>query len=349
MRDDATIPIDDFVHSAGVKFARRSGEQEIAAYVRQRLVGVSPWALSAPAAIAAYALDSAPLLVEGEPGAGKQFVARLVHECGSRANRPFVVVAGDSLHESILQAILFEAPGSLPSATRNLQREYAEQARGGTLYVSDVSSLSREFCRRLVRAVQHPELEHSRKHSLQAKNIRLVFGACDRVAPDAEGARARGVLRIPALRDRAEDVDLLGDLFATQACHRLGKEPRVLSPRALAALRGNDWPGNVGELKRIVELMVRRSGPPALDASLLPPHMLDRAAAEWEGDPLESGINLHDEVQRYEKTLLSAALERCGGVQTKAAHLLGMKVSTLNSKLSNYNIDASAFKTRRSA
>lgn len=353
MRDEATLPITDFAHAANLKFVRRGSEQETQEYIKQRLVGVSEWALTAPAIIAAHALHSSPLLLEGEPGAGKRFVARLVHDCGVRAHRPFVVIDAESIHESVLQSILFEAPASLPPAARTLQSEFAEQAKGGTIYVADVSTLSSDFRHRVVRSAEHPELEHARKHSLQEKNIRLVFGSCGRIAPEEGDVRSRGrvpgVVRIPALRDRADDVGLLAEYFAMKACHRMGKEPRVLSPAALATLSESTWPANVGELKCVVELMVRRSGPPVLDASLLPPHMVDRSAAAEPGDPLRDGINLHDEVQRYEKSLLSAALERCGGIQTRAARLLGMKVSTLNSKLANYNIDASSFKTRRSA
>jgi DNA-binding NtrC family response regulator len=87
---------------------------------------------------------------------------------------------------------------------------------------------------------------------------------------------------------------------------------------------------------------VRRSGPPLLDVAHLPD-----VAGGREG--FDERINLHEAVQRYERTLLNAALERCGGVQTKAAVLLGLKVSTLNSKLASHCIDARAFKARRSA
>jgi DNA-binding NtrC family response regulator len=292
-------------------------------------------------------------VIEGEPGTGKEFFARLVHDCGPHVHRPFVVIESASLDERVLQAILFDAPDALPAATRNLQREYAEQARGGTIFVSDVSTLSPDFCRRLARSVQHPELEHSRKQSLQGRNIRLVFGACYGISPELAGRGARGAawrgLRIPPLRERAEDVAPLAEYFVTQVSHRLGKEPRVISTAALETLAGYAWPGNVGELKRVVEGMVRRAGPPALDVTLLPAHMLGGAVATEGGDPLRDGISLHDEVERFERSLLNAALERCGGVQTKAAQLLGMKVSTLNSKLSTYNIDASVFKLRRPA
>jgi DNA-binding NtrC family response regulator len=323
MRNGAPIPVEGL--------QPHDDEREAAEHVKQRLVGVSRWALAAPALVVAHARHANPLVVEGEPGAGKEFFARLVHDCGARAGRPFVVVAADSLHESVLQAILFEAPGSLPAATRALQREYAEQARGGTLYIADVAPLSPELHGRIARFIAHPELEHSRRHSLQGRHVRVVFGAS---APVAAGA-----IRVPPLRERVEDVGLLAEHFATQLCHRLGKEPRVLSPGAVATMRAHPWPGNVGELKRVVELMVRRSGPPTLDVSALPLSGLNAV------ETLQEGINLHDEVQRYEKSLLFAALERCGGVQTRAAQLLGLKISTLNSKLSNYRIDASAFKS----
>ena len=330
MRNEATIVLDELAANGGGRFARRGGEQEIDDFVRARVPGTSRWADAAPWTVAAYAAHHGPFVIEGEPGAGKEFVARLVHECSPRASRPFVVIPADSLHEAVLQAILFEAPASLPPATRALQREYSEQARGGTLYIADVAPLSPDLHARIARLVAHPELEHSRRHSLNGRHVRVVFGATS--TTDANG------IRIPPLRERVDDVGPLAEHFVTQLCHRLGKEPRILSPGAIAALRAHAWPGNVGELKRVVESMVRRSGPPTLDASLVP---LGGCASE----PLERSINLHDEVQRYEKSLLFAALERCGGVQTKAAQLLGMKVSTLNSKLSNYNIDASAFKS----
>ena len=103
--------------------------------------------------------------------------------------------------------------------------------------------------------------------------------------------------------------------------------------------------GNVGELKRTLETMIRRSGPPAIGVAQLPACFgLEPVEAASAG--LHEGINLHDEVQRFERSLLRAALTRTGGVQTKAAHILGLKVSTLNSKLSTYNIDARSFKPR---
>src|SRR5437763_1384643 len=144
MREDATITIDDFARHDGVNLVRHSGEQEAMFHVGRRVVGVSPWALSAPAAVVALAARQGPALVEGERGCGKEFVARLVHDCGPRSHRPFVAVSAEALGEGVLQAILFDPPESLPAATRAIQSELAERAKGGTIYISDVTSLSPE-------------------------------------------------------------------------------------------------------------------------------------------------------------------------------------------------------------
>lgn len=343
MRENAINSVTDTTASERIRFGRRGSEQAISEILEHRIVGASRWARSAQHTIAAHAEHDDPLLIEGEQGAGKEFLARLVHECSVRGDRPFVVIPADSLHETVLQAILFEREESLSMAVRTLQHEYVEQARGGTIYLADVGALSSEFRRRVARLVEQPDLEHARRYGLRQHGVRLVFGS----SVGLDNAPIRTV-RIPPLRERMDDVNVLAEHFATQLCYRLGKEPRVLSASVLATLRAHDWPGNVGELKHVVETMVRRSGPPTLDVSLLPTRFAVEAvhAANPE-DPLENGINLHDEVQRFEKSLLHAALERCDGVQTRAAQLLGLKVTTLNSKLSNYAIDASAFKPRR--
>src|SRR4051812_33000618 len=116
MRHDVTVRFD-------VLGAARS--------LRERIAGESAWARSAPATIAALAADGAPLLFEGAPGAGKSFLARLVHECGPRANRPFVRLEAGDHDEAVLAGILFDVTDRLSPSTRDLRREVAERARGG--------------------------------------------------------------------------------------------------------------------------------------------------------------------------------------------------------------------------
>lgn len=150
-------------------------------------------------------------------------------------------------------------------------------------------------------------------------------------------------LSIPPLRRRRADIEPLSRHFIKEVYQRLGKELRELSPDTLAHLRRYDWPGNVGELKKVIEAMVHRSRPPCLDPSLLPAYLVNPLNINGTSLPA-SGINLSEELERLEKSLLCAALRQCVGNQTKAAELLGLKRTTLNTKLKQYGIDVRSFK-----
>ncbi len=299
--------------------------------LRDRFVGASAWTLAAPAAVATVALGAGPILVEGEHGVGKRFVARAMHECGATDHRPFVTLDADSLPPLVLEAVLFGDPELLPAAMRDRQHAYLDQARGGTLYVADLAYVPPPVRVRIGRAVDRSEPLSA---AYLAERVRLVFGSSVRVASNA--------LRIPSLRDRVADILPLAERFLDRACHRLGKEPRVVAPKAVRSLERYEWPGNVGELERVIDQALARSGPPVLDMSVLPPSMMAADAATL--DPLERGASLADEVRHYERSLLVAALTRCAGVQTKAAELLGIKPTTLHAKLAAHGIDAYDFK-----
>lgn len=299
--------------------------------LRDRFVGASAWTIAAPAAIATLALGSGPILIEGEHGVGKRFVARALHECGADAHGPFVMLGADSLPPLVLEGMLFGDPELLPKAMRDRQRMLLEQARGGTLYVTDVAALPPTARERIGRAVDRSEIVSP---AYRSERVRLVFGTSTRHAATA--------FRIPSLRERVDDVLPLAKSFLDRVCRRLGKEPRVVAPKAARSLERYDWPGNVGELERVIDQAMARSGPPVLDASVLPPSMMAPDATAL--DPLASGGSLADEVRRYERSLLVAALSRCDGIQTKAAHLLGIKPTTLHAKLAAHGVDPYDFK-----
>lgn len=299
--------------------------------LRDRFVGASAWTIAAPAAIATVAIDPGPILVEGERGVGKRFVARAIHDCGAADQRPFVALGAETLPPFVLEAVLFGDPELLPAAMRDRQCHYVDEARGGMLYVADVAALPHSVRERLGRAVDRREVLSP---AYRAERVRLVFGSSVRIASNA--------LRIPSLRDRVADILPLAERFLDRACHRLGKEPRIIAPKAVRSLEHYDWPGNVGELERVIDQALARSGPPVLDTSVLPPSMMAADAAML--DPIESGTSLADEVRQYERSLLVAALTRCAGIQTKAAELLGIKPTTLHAKLAAHGIDPYDFK-----
>lgn len=319
--------------------------------VRRRLIGVSRWVAGAPAIIASRIEAGGPVIVCGEPGSGKRFVARLIHEAGGLETRPFVEIEPDDLSDAALVALLLdERDAVLPLSARRELEQLSARAVGGTIYVAGGSAVSNDVLDRLIggeRGFQSPPIGRG------PEGVRIVLGM--EGVPGAGGSVRQGtapvdsaVLRIPPLRERAEDIGLLAEHFATDLCVRLDKEPRTLAPPVVAALRRHDWPGNVKELRTTVEHMVRRSGPPVLEAAHLPVHLRGRGERPEEAAEIrvDCGVNLHDEVQRYERSLLTAALGRCAGVQTRAAELLGLRVSTLNSKLTAHGIDARSFKVR---
>ncbi|GBC76893.1 Transcriptional regulatory protein ZraR [bacterium HR08] len=330
---------------------RRGIEGDISRMIKERLIGVSRWATEARTAVAAHAAHDNPILIEGEPGTGKEFVARLIHECSARRHGPFVTLSCDSVSEESVEAALFGSVRELPSGGTRTQKGLVERARGGTLYISGISTLSPLLKTEIARLIQHQEFRRPGDSVLETADVRVILGSTP-TSPSSPGMSwalastaltLHDILVIPPLRRRQADIEPLSRHFVKEACQRLGKELRDISPDTLAHLSRYDWPGNVGELKKVIEDMVQQSRPPCLDPSLLPAHLLDPLKVNGNSLPA-SGINLSQELERLEKSLLCTALRQCQGRQMKAAELLGLKRTTLHTKLKRYGINWRSFK-----
>jgi len=348
-KEEASLPVQVAQHSliAYEPPPMRGNEGDIARLIKERLIGVSRWATEARAAVAAHAGHDNPILIEGERGTGKEFVARLIHECSARGHGPFVALSCESLSEESVEAALFGSIRALPCGSNRIQRGLVERAEGGTLYISGSSALSPLLKTEIARLIRYQEFRRLGDNLLERADVRVILGHTqDRGGEPMVGESVITVsdrLSIPPLRQRRVDIEPLSRHFIEEFCQQIGKELRDLSPDALAALRRYDWPGNVSELKRVIEEMVQRSRPPCLDLSLLPASLLDPSNLNGASLPA-SGISLSEEVERLEKSLLCAALKQCQGRQTKAAQLLGLKRTTLNTKIKRYGIDVKSFR-----
>jgi DNA-binding NtrC family response regulator len=328
-------------------------EEDPARLVKERLIGVSRWVKEARGAVAAHAAHDHPIILDGEPGAGKEFLARLIHDCSARRHGPFVTIACGLLSEESLEAALFGSIQLLPSGRNRIQRGLVEVATGGTLYIDGISSLSSILRVEITRLIQHQEFRRRGDNLLESADVRVILGylqnqeakPAETVTAAAEALSITDILSLPPLRRRKADIEPLSRHFVTQACQRFGKEPRMLPSETMTLLRRYEWPGNISELKHAVEEMVRQSKPPALDPSSMPAH-LARVSYPTSSLP-DSGIDLNEEVKRFEHSLLCEVLKRCQGQQTRAARLLGLKLTTLNAKIARYGIDVTLFKRPR--
>jgi len=314
--------------------------------VAEKLIGFSGWAESARKAILAHASHDNPIILEGEQGTGKEFLARLIHDASSRRNSPFVAVSFDSISDESAEAVLFGAPRALSLESNKSPRTLLEAASGGTLYINGVLQLGVDLQMKVASHIHRQEFSISNGDGTESFNVRIIFGSSrpSGIMSFAQSQPARVTLGIsdtvsvPPLRQRPEDIDPLVRYFVAETCRELGKELREVSSDLVASLRSYDWPGNLIEMKTTVKEMVLKSGPPVIDVSLLPSHIARTSGFTARTLP-QTGINLHEELERIEKSLICAALRQAHGVQYKAAKLLGLKPTTLNMKLSRFGID----------
>ncbi|MCI0485720.1 MAG: sigma 54-interacting transcriptional regulator [Blastocatellia bacterium] len=319
--------------------------------VKERLVGVSRWAEDARSSIEVHAAHDDPIVLEGESGSGKEFIARLVHKCSARHQGPFVAISFNAVETASIEATLFGSIRVLASGYSYTQKGVVESADGGTLYINGLSSFGPSLQEKIARLIQYKEFCRMGDDTFEPVDVRIILGSMQSSQSSPESDRAlekspiavSDRLSVPPLRERKADIEILSHYFMKQFCRQSGKEEREFPVETTALLRRYDWPGNIGELKKAISCMIQESRPPILSRSLLPGYILESLRADFSPLP-DEGMDLAEEVKQFEIQLLCAALKQCRGIQYKAAQLLKIKATTLNMKLSRYGIDVSSFK-----
>lgn len=288
--------------------------------------------------IADLSLASAPVLVLGETGAGKEMVARCLHDLGPRAGRPFVAINCAAVPEALFEGELmgYERGAFTGAAERRVGR--LEYAQGGTLFLDEIESMPLALQAKLLRVLQEKAIERLGSNKTIPVDFRVVAATKTdlRAAADAGVFRADlyyrlsvAELQIPALRERREDIPLLFQAFVNEAMRLHGREVAPLDDSAMAALQDYAWPGNVRELRNVAERHVL-----GLRAVTGP---LARSVVE-KGEAAETR-NLAAKVAAFEKRCIEAALmETQGDVRLTMAQL-GLPRRTLNEKMERYGID----------
>jgi DNA-binding NtrC family response regulator len=284
----------------------------------------------------------ATVLITGESGTGKDLVARAIHERSRRRNAPLVRVNCGAIPESLFESELFGyVKGAFTGALTDRVGRFGA-AHGGTLMLDEIGEVPLTMQPKLLHVLQEKEFERVGETRARKIDVRIVAATNRDLAAEVEAGRFRPDLfyrlnvfpiENPPLRDRREDIPLLAEHFIEASARRLHREPPRLTETALRQLMSRDWPGNIRELENVIEraIILARDGHlrfepgpsaatphPESTSSLLP--FLSRAA-----------------IERHQRDAILVALERSGGRVSGprgAAKLLGMKSSTLFSKMS---------------
>jgi len=314
-----------------------------------RFVGRSRPMLEVFETIRKIADSASNVMITGETGTGKELVAQAIHHESPRARGPFVSVNCGAIPEGVMESELFgHVKGSFTGAVSDTRGLFAA-ADGGTLFLDEITEIAPSVQVKLLRAIQ----ERSIRRVGETRDVRVDVRLIAASNRDVAGAVTDGALRedlfyrlnvipihLPPLRDRRDDIPLLVNHFLQKLARDTGKDIRGISPEALAVLERHRWPGNVRELENAIERAIVLGAGPTLDADALPAELLRPAAVRdvtLEIPP--EGLDLEATLESIEQRLIQAALERSGGVQTRAAELLKMSFRQFRYKLQKRGAD----------
>jgi two-component system response regulator HydG len=301
------------------------------------IVGKSPVMRELYTLIERVALSSAPVLIRGESGSGKELVARALHDAGPRRDRPFVAINCTALPESLLESELFgHTRGAFTGATAARSGLFVE-ASAGTLFLDEIGDMAPSLQAKLLRVVQQGEVRPVGADETRAVDVRLVTATHQNLEDRVTSGGFRQDLfyrlnvvpvTVPALRERLEDIPLLVEHFLAKARTRNPHSPVVrFAPEVVTALTRYLWPGNVRELENLVERMVVVGITPELGlsdlAALAPAIQGNQERFSLPRDRLAT-------LREVEEEYIAWAVERCGGNKTKASEVLGIDPSTLH-------------------
>jgi len=302
-----------------------------------RLVGQSPSMARLREQIGALAATKADVLILGETGAGKEVVARALHDLSNRRNGPFVAINAGALAESVVESELFgHEPGAFTGAQKRRIGKF-EFANGGTLFLDEIESMSLDVQVKLLRLLQERVVERLGGNQQIRLDIRVIAATKEDLRHAADQGRFRADLyyrlnvanlRIPPLRERGEDVLMLFQHYADAASERHGLLPHSLQPAQRALLLRHSWPGNVRELQNAAERF-------ALGLEL----ELDLPPGEEPGSqPTAVEGGLSEQVEHFEKALIAAEMARHHSSMRSLAEALGLPRKTLHDKLRKHGL-----------
>ena len=326
------------------------------------ILGQAPAMQEVFRAIGRLSQSSATVLITGESGTGKELVARALHRHSTRAAKPFVAINTAAMPKDLLESELFGHERGAFTGAQALRRGRFEQAEGGTLFLDEIGDMPAELQTRLLRVLSDGTFYRVGGHQQLKANVRVIAATHQDLENRVrEGAFREDLyhrlnvirVRMPAMRERREDIAPLARHFLAKSALELGVEPKRLSDEVLAHLARLEFPGNVRQLENLCHWLTVMAAGQAIGISDLPAEFRGEAlagpaaASDWiaaleqEVDQRlargETGV-LDALSRQFERSLIAKALARTGGRRIEAANLLGMGRNTITRKIQELGI-----------
>ena len=329
--------------------------------MNQNLIGESPAFLAVLDKVSKLAAIERPLLIIGERGTGKELIAQRLHYLSKRWDQPLISLNCSTLSEGLIDSELFGHESGSFTGSKGRHKGRFERAENGTLFLDELATAPLLVQEKLLRVIEYGQYERVGGHELRNANVRLVCAtSADLPAmaqqgtfrPDLLDRLAFDVIHLPPLRERQEDILLLAQYYAIKMCRELGYEYFVgFNESAQQRLLGYAWPGNIRELKNVVERAIYQHGESdvAIDQLIFDP--FQRQTSTSEQYPIQNPPALAAELSGFEfpldyktwqeqqdQLLLNAALEQSKFNQRKAADLLGLSYHQLRGMVRKYDL-----------
>jgi two-component system response regulator PilR (NtrC family) len=334
-----TLQVRQLIDARRVRHERDVLRQAISAQGFAGIVGRSSAMIEVFRLVETVCRTNSTILITGESGTGKELVAQAIHTLSLRREHPFVAVNCGALPEALLESELFgHMRGAFTGADAN-KKGLIEVADKGTIFLDEIGEMSATMQVKLLRVLQERKYRRLGGTEEVSANIRVIAATNrDLAAMVGDGGFREDLfyrlnvipIRLPALRERADDVPLIAEHFLTKYTREMGKPIGGFSSAAIERLKTYPWPGNVRELENVIERAVAlevsdRIQPDALGDTFLDGRPSVGLFGRKTSDVIPpTGFNLEQHLQDIERTHIERALKQADGVQVRAADLLGL-------------------------
>jgi DNA-binding NtrC family response regulator len=276
------------------------------------------------------------VLITGETGTGKELAARVIWERGGRSSKPFVVVNCAILSETLLESDLFGHERGAFTGAVSTKTGMIEEADGGTLFLDEVGEIPPAVQAKLLRVIENGEFQRVGSTTSRTSDVRVVAATNRDLEEEVDRGSFRSdlyhrlsvvTLRLPPLRDRIEDLEDIALHYLGRLGGELGRPEQELSAEVWECMRQYGWPGNIREVRNVLERALVLSPGGEIRPEDIP---AGEAAPAAVSVAPPSQLSLSEAMEECKKQIIKGALDSCGGNQTRAAEMLGVNRSSLN-------------------